>query len=167
MNLDGDQPVHVDIEILADVVVVDGQERKVDAGIRFHPVPQLWTLPVRWVRKNLGRPKIMTVEGLRQVTRPSRPEPDFDEKGSAVVAGHHYGDDADNPGGIQGPHELLHADAFVFHTPDGDLRYEVVRQPDKYVAGDAKGTKRVTAEVYAAGDTEVEHFFTLRLIKKG
>lgn len=29
-------------------------------------------------------------------------------------------------------HTFIHADALVFHTRDGDVRYRVVGQPDKY-----------------------------------
>lgn len=30
------------------------------------------------------------------------------------------------------PHVFLHAEAIVFHTVDGDVRYSVVRNPDKW-----------------------------------
>lgn len=133
-------------------------------GVEFPDgAPKVWAVSVNWVRNYLSA-SWLTAEGLRSVTRPSRPEPIADDSGSAAIAPEHYAAHPDLPP----PHELLHADALVLQAADGgSLRYEVIRQPDKYVAGDTKGTKRVTPEVYAAGDTEVEHYFTVRLVEKG
>lgn len=57
------------------------------------------------------------------------------------------------------PHFFQHADAVVFHTVDGDIRYKVDHQPDKYHADGDK--KKVTAAAYAEGQTRVDHFYDL------
>lgn len=62
-------------------------------------------------------------------------------------------------------HTFLHYSAIVFHFSDGDVRYKVVRQPDKYVAGGTDKTK-VTAEIYAAGETQVDCFYWVKLDKR-
>lgn len=71
-------------------------------------------------------------------------------------------------------HTFRHYTALVFHTLDGDVRYRVVHQPDKY-ADRAEATRPdavepfagdddtpVTAEMYAAGATRVDHYYTLQ-----
>jgi hypothetical protein len=102
------------------------------------------------------REKWITGEGHEVVTRPAGP--------------------ADNPwqGDADGRnHEFHHYTALVFHTRDGDVRYRVRHNPDKYADHDAatypdqvkdfKGTDKtkVTDEVYAAGATRVDHFYDL------
>lgn len=105
--------------------------------------------------------------GERTVVRPSRPDPDTDENGSAKVADHHHVPDPDNPRGNPPPHVFPQADVVTFRTYDpvtrrrGTVTYDVARNPDKYVAGDETGEAQVTPDVYAAGDTEVEWFYTL------
>lgn len=59
-------------------------------------------------------------------------------------------------------HSFRQADAIVFKTVDGDVRYEVVRNPDKFVAG--SDTDEVTDQIYAAGETVVDKFYDLRLV---
>jgi hypothetical protein len=59
-------------------------------------------------------------------------------------------------------HVFMHADAIILKTTDGDVRYRVTHQPDKYVDG-GKDTDKVTTEHYAAGNTRVDHFFDLKL----
>jgi len=59
------------------------------------------------------------------------------------------------------PHVFVHYDALVFKTVDGDVRYAVVHQPDKYVADGTDGDL-VTPEVYAEGNTRVDWFYGLR-----
>ena len=81
----------------------------------------------------------LTLENLRPVHRPGGP--------------------AAQPWRIT--HTFLHADALVLHTVDGDVRYRVVRQPDKYVAGDDLGS--VTPDIYEAGDTVVSWAYGLEL----
>jgi hypothetical protein len=56
----------------------------------------------------------------------------------------------------------MHADAIILKTTDGDVRYRVTHQPDKYVDG-GKDTDKVTTEHYEAGNTRVDHFFDLKL----
>lgn len=71
-------------------------------------------------------------------------------------------------------HTFLHADALVLHTVDGDVRYRVTRQPDKYAVVDymtgpyggriaiTDDEAPVTDEAYAAGDTDVSWFYDLQ-----
>lgn len=70
------------------------------------------------------------------------------------------------PGGPAGnewavTHTFLHADAIVLHTVDGDVRYKVLHQPDKYAA-DGDDDTLVTGEVYAAGATRVDWFYGVK-----
>lgn len=82
---------------------------------------------------------------------------------------HRPGGPADNRWRVT--HTFVHYDRLVFKTPDGDLAYRVVRQPDKFVARvDDDGAKlvrsadaEVTEEIYAAGETAVEHVYELEL----
>jgi hypothetical protein len=84
------------------------------------------------------------------------------------------------PGGPPGhqwrvTHTFEHGDAVVFHTTDGDVRYRIVHQPDKYVDSRSPEEKYrsvdgpegdddpVTEERYAAGETRVDHFYGLEL----
>jgi hypothetical protein len=74
------------------------------------------------------------------------------------------------------PHTFVHADAVVFHFMDGDVRYDVVHQPDKYVASatEYKGKtidtvpdfslddEPVTDQVYSDGRTRVDNFYGLK-----
>lgn len=57
-------------------------------------------------------------------------------------------------------HTFIHADAVVLKCADGDLRYRVVHQPDKY-ADPGDDDTPVTDEVYAAGATRVDWFYDL------
>lgn len=62
------------------------------------------------------------------------------------------------------PHTFLHADTLVFHAAVGDVRYRVTHQPDKYVDTDwADDETPVSPELYAAGNTRVDHFYGLEL----
>lgn len=78
------------------------------------------------------------------------------------------------------PHVFVHADEICFHFLDGDVYYKVVHQPDKYVAGTTSYKGQVihtypdftlddlpvTDEVYAAGNTRVDWFYGLELVKE-
>lgn len=55
-------------------------------------------------------------------------------------------------------HTFMHYDAIVFHTVDGDVRFRVTRQPDKY-ALDRDDQAPVTDEAYAAGETRVDWWY--------
>jgi hypothetical protein len=57
-------------------------------------------------------------------------------------------------------HEFLQADAIVIHGRDGDVRYRVVHQPDKYVA-DGDDDTPMTPEHYAVGNSRVDWFYGL------
>lgn len=68
---------------------------------------------------------------------------------------HRPGGPAEKPWAVT--HTFVHADTLVIHTVDGDVRYRVTGQPDKYHDGPA-GTD-------AVGDptAEVRHFYALKL----
>jgi hypothetical protein len=72
---------------------------------------------------------------------------------------HRPGGPSDRPWALT--HTFVHASAVTFHTVDGDFRYAVVHQPDKY-ANDGDD-KPVTDAVYAAGKTRVDWFYGLKL----
>lgn len=59
-------------------------------------------------------------------------------------------------------HSLRHADELIIHTVDGDVRYTVTRQPDKYVEDGSN--KKVTTEIYESGQTIVDKFYDLKLV---
>jgi hypothetical protein len=59
-------------------------------------------------------------------------------------------------------HTFRHADALVFKTVKGDVRYRVTHQPDKYVAEGDDSTP-VTDEEYASGNTRVDWVYRVEL----
>lgn len=61
-------------------------------------------------------------------------------------------------------HTFVQAKAIVFHLAGGDVTYKVMHQPDKYVA-DGTDTAKVTEDHYAAGETRVDLFYGLKLMK--
>lgn len=63
----------------------------------------------------------------------------------------------------QTPHVFTHYDEIIFRTVDGDVRYRVTHQPDKYLA-DGADDDPVTPEDYAAGRTRVDWFYDLELV---
>jgi len=75
------------------------------------------------------------------------------------------------------PHVFSHYTYLTFHMVDGDYRYKVVHQPDKYAdysvathpdqveAFEGDDTTPVTDEVYDAGATRVDWFYGLELVK--
>lgn len=58
-------------------------------------------------------------------------------------------------------HTFRHYDTLIFKTADGDLRYRVTHQPDKYAVDDDETP--VTDEVYADGGTRVDWFYRAEL----
>lgn len=78
-----------------------------------------------------------------------------------------------NSGQTGQPHMFMHYDTVTFHTLDGDFTYNVTHQPDKYAdhdeatyeiaAFDADDTTEVTPEIYEAGATRVDDYYTLAL----
>lgn len=70
---------------------------------------------------------------------------------------HRPGGPAGYPWGLT--HTFQQAGTVVFHTVDGDVRYRVVHQPDKYhVDGD---DTPVDDAAYAAGQTRIDWFYGL------
>lgn len=63
-------------------------------------------------------------------------------------------------------HTFVQADAIVFHLMDGDVRYKVTHQPDKYVASGTDSTK-MTDDKYGDGDSRVDLFYGLKFDKGG
>ena len=129
--------------------------------------PELMQISIGQVEKYAAR-GLAVIDGARSVVRPSRPDPDTDESGSAKVADAHHIPDPGNPRGMPAPHVFSQADRITFHAYDPatkrkhDEVYDVIRNPDKYVAGDTSGTEQVTPDVYATGNTEVDWFYTLQ-----
>lgn len=79
-------------------------------------------------------------------------------EGEEIV--HRPGGPANNEWAVT--HTFVHASVIVFKTTDGDIRYRVSHQPDKYVEG-GSDRDEVTPEIYAAGATRVDWFFDLEL----
>ena len=94
---------------------------------------------LQWIRKRQAE-GLVVVEGERPEHRPGGPPDDL----------------------WRVTHTFIHIDALVLKTTDGDVRYRVVRQPDKYVAGGAD-EDLVTPDIYAAGETDVAWFYLLEL----
>lgn len=112
------------------------------AGIQFEGPPPAYTTVSQSFVTNALSEGWLSLENSRQVTRPGGP-PEFRENPSQA-------------------HNFLHADALVFNTVDGAVRYKVLRQPDKYVEGDDEAS--VTDEVYNAGRTVVDWHYELELV---
>jgi hypothetical protein len=87
------------------------------------------------------------------------------------------------PGGPPGDlwavtHTFRQASEVVLHAHDSDVRYRVIHNPDKYAVvdreqvSDEKGLavpiidpkKKVTEEIYAAGDTDINWYYDLELV---
>lgn len=115
-------------------------------GVRFVGDPPAEArVPTKWVDKGVAEGWIVGVNG-RPVVRPAGPT-----------------QDVWNSSQTGRPHLLVHYDELVFRTLDGDVRYTVTHQPDKYVAGGGD-EDAVTPDVYAAGTTRVDHFYDLRKV---
>lgn len=82
----------------------------------------------------------------------------IDVEGEDVV--HRPGGPPDLPYAVT--HTFFHHDVIIIKTVDGDVRYRVVHQPDKYAAEGDDDTP-VTDEVYAAGATRVDWIYRLEL----
>lgn len=116
------------------------------SGVRFEDgAPKRTRVPTGWVQRAMGE-GWLSGEGHEVVVRPAGPA------GSSWVA-----TDA-----APSPHVFHHFAALVFHTVDGDVRYKVTHQPDKYAESGNDATP-VTDEMYAAGGTRVDHFYDLEL----
>lgn len=109
------------------------------AGIRIVGDPPPAPAPSTKVVDAGVREGWITREGERPVVRPAGPA------GQPFAASHTF----------------IHADALVFHTLDGDVRYRVVGQPDKY------GPDGSPVESYDGIDDltacTVAHFYQLEL----
>jgi hypothetical protein len=105
------------------------------AGLVVEAKPKRCQLPTQWVAQGLAEGWIET-EGMRVEHRPGGP---VDDQWATT-------------------HSFVHYDAIVLKAIDGDVRYRVTRQPDKYVdSKDPDAT--VTPEIYAAGETRVDWFY--------
>jgi hypothetical protein len=84
----------------------------------------------------------LTVEGEKVVHRPGGPPEDM-WRADRTYTFQHY-------------------DTLVFKTLDGDVRYKVTKNPDKFVDSDDPEEK-VTKDKYESGQTRVDHFYCLAL----
>lgn len=108
-------------------------------GIRIEgDTPQKCVVPVSWVARGVE-------EGWLELEEPQPV--------------HRPGGPSANPWAVT--HTFIQAKTLVLKCIDGDVRYTVTRQPDKYVADDL-GAK-VTDEIYANGDTDVHWSYELEL----
>lgn len=112
------------------------------AGLRIEgDLPLVARVPTSWVSR--GRSEgWLSVEGERVVHRPGGP--------------------AGDPWRPDKVHTFQHLDAIVLHTVDGDVRFLVSHQPDKYAA-DGDDSTPVTDDVYASGETRVDWFYDIDL----
>lgn len=114
------------------------------AGVRFEGAPPAETTAgTTWVAEAI-REGWLVGEGEQVVHRPGGPADNVWSK----------------------THTFRHFTALVFRTLDGDFRYRVTHQPDKY-ADPGDDDIPVTAEVYASGATRVDHFYGLQLDQAG
>jgi len=110
------------------------------AGLRIEgELPAVARVPTSWVDRGRIEGWIV-VEGERVVHRPGGP--------------------VGNPFAVT--HTFKHCDVIVIKALDGDVRYTVTHQPDKY-AVDGDDSTPVTDEVYAAGGTRVDWFYDIDL----
>lgn len=114
------------------------------AGVQIVDAPDRCSVPTGWVNKGMAE-GWLELEGPKVVSRPAGP--------------------AHDP--HSGTHQFIHAEALVIHTVDGDVRYRVVHQPDKYATSPDPNTPAdddtpVTPEGYAAGETRVDWFYGLQ-----
>jgi hypothetical protein len=124
-------------------------------GVLVENKPAACRVPITWVNKGIAGGFV----SLNDTTLAHRP-----------------GGPPSNP--WQLTHTFTHAKTLTIHTLEGDVVYNVVHQPDKYVVvdrttlNDEKGLveehidpdAKVTDEIYAAGDTRVDHFYDLELV---
>lgn len=61
------------------------------------------------------------------------------------------------------PHTFIQCDEIIFKTVEGDFRFKVTLNPDKYAA-DLDPEQTVTSELYEAGKTRVVNFYRLERV---
>lgn len=114
-------------------------------GVRIEgETPRECRVPTSWVARGIAEGWIEGVNG-RPVVRPAGPTQE-------VWDSSHTGQ----------PHVFTHYDTIVIKCLDGDVRYRVTHQPDKYVDSDDPD-EPVTPEIYAEGRTRVDHWYGLEL----
>ena len=111
-------------------------------GITLEAAPQETTISTTLLAEGVAAGWI-TAENQRAVVRPAGATQDVLFSGQTGQ-----------------PHMFVHCDRVIFHTLDGHVAYRVTHQPDKYAATGDDDTP-VTPEVYAAGETRVDHFYRL------
>jgi hypothetical protein len=100
------------------------------AGLQIDSPPKRTQVSTGWVQQMMSE-GLVELEGVEVVHRPGGP------------AGARW----------RVTHTFEHATHLVIKTVDGDVRYRVVRNPDKYVTDDH----------YANGDTDVAWYYELAL----
>lgn len=103
-------------------------------------VPEKTTVSTTWLDSAVDEGWARR-EGERLVRRPAGP--------------------ANRPNAVS--HTFVHCDEVVLSTVDGEVRYRVTHQPDKYVA-DGDDDTPMTREHYAAGNSRVDHFYGLERV---
>lgn len=117
-------------------------------------------LPHGWVQRMAER-GLLKLVGKKEVERPARNNPDFDNAGSAKVSKAH--EQSDDLPMQPKKHRFVQADKIVFDTLNhGKVTYKVTYQPDKYVDSDDP-TEKVTKEHYESGNTRVDAFYRCTL----
>lgn len=110
------------------------------AGVRIEgETPKRTVVPMSWVQRGVAE-GWLRLEGERVQHRPGGP--------------------AEEPWRVT--HTFLQADAIILACVGGDVRYRVIRQPDKYDGGPEIGTGEPT-DVHADPETSVEWSYTLEL----
>lgn len=146
-------------QITGERVLVNPETNAVEpwplAGVRIETEepPARTQVPTSWVAKGVAEGWVL-LEGEKVVHRP--------------------GGTPDNKWAPT--HTFTHADAIILDTVDGQVRYKVTHQPDKYADdSEATGEKRlpgenslsndtpVTDDLYEAGQTRVDWFYELEL----
>lgn len=118
----------------------DGHEPWPLLGVRVDDPPDTCRVPTSWVSRAAAE-GWLTLVNPRVVHRPGGPPHDA----WAVT------------------HTFVHADALVLDTLEGELRYAVIHQPDKYVA-DGDDDTAMTPEHYAAGNSRVDWFYEIERV---
>lgn len=128
---------------LAGVGFTDDQGRNADLEGNPIPAPKRLRLPSDYVM----REPWIEIVNPRPVLKPSGPP--------------------SNPwGGQQGPHNFVHIDEFVLHMVDGDYRYRVVHQPDKYDTPEhVDGAVETPCDTPGDPTTHVDWFYDADLIE--
>lgn len=116
------------------------------AGVKVLDAPSTTRVPTSWVDRGVAEGWLEGVNA-RPVVRPAGAR-----------------QDVWNSSQTGRPHLFIHYDEIIIKGVDGNVRYRVTHQPDKYVA-DGDDDARVTPDIYTAGNTRVDWFYDLELVE--